>query len=107
MADSTSKLLLCYWNVRGRTQPVRFFLEYLGLPYEEKRYELANAMDWFAKDKNELNCTFPNLPYLKDGDKIVTETDALFHYLARKANKKDLLGKEEHQVDLMTARGAI
>lgn len=33
-----SKIHLYYWGVPGKGQPIRFLLEYLGLPYEETRY---------------------------------------------------------------------
>lgn len=33
-----------------------------------------------------------NLPYIKDGDKYVYESAALYVYLAHKANRLDLLG---------------
>jgi len=80
MEDST-KLLLAYWAVRGRAQAIRYFLEYLGLPYEEKRYQIEKWQEWFEQDKLSCTADFPNLPYLKDGDKIVTETEAIFIYL--------------------------
>ena len=32
------KLTLGYWGLRGRAQPIRFLLEYVGLPYEDKKY---------------------------------------------------------------------
>lgn len=99
------KLLLSYWNVRGRTQPIRYFLEYLGLPYEEKRYTLENWQEWFVNDKPKSKSDFPNLPTLQDGDTFVTETDAIFHYLAHKANKPETVGKIEDQVKLLTTRG--
>jgi glutathione S-transferase len=49
---------------------VRFLLEYLGLPFEDKRY--AERSEWFEKDKPAL-ATNPlvNLPYLKDGDHVL------------------------------------
>ena len=36
---------------------------------------------------------FPNLPYLFDGDFKMSETYAIARYIARKANREDLLGK--------------
>jgi len=47
MEDPT-KLLLAYWAVRGRVQAIRYFLEYLGLPYEEKSIKLRNGRNGCA-----------------------------------------------------------
>jgi Glutathione S-transferase len=103
--QNQNKYVLTYWNCRGRAQPLRFLLEYLGIPYEEKRYEIKDAMDWFAKDKHQLNHPFPNLPNLKDGERIVTETEAIYQYICKKANRKDLLGaNEEEEIDVCTTR---
>jgi len=33
------------------------------------------------------------LPYLIDGDKVISESDAIAVYLCHKANRKDLLGR--------------
>ena len=55
---------LGYWPVRGLAQPIRYFLEYLGLEYNEKRY--TDRAEWFGKDKLAFNDAFANLPYLKD-----------------------------------------
>ncbi len=102
------KLLLAYWNCRGRAQAIRFLLEYLGVPYEEKRYEIKNAMDWFGKEKHEIQHSFPNLPYLKDGDKYITETEAIYQYICRKNDRRDLLGKtEDDQIEVCTMRWVL
>jgi glutathione S-transferase len=37
--------------------------------------------------------TFPNLPYLIDGDFKITESRAICHYIIKKSGKTDLLGK--------------
>jgi glutathione S-transferase len=45
---------------------VRFLLEYLGLPYENKKY--SKPEEWFGKDKLEFAAEpLANLPYIKDG----------------------------------------
>ena len=45
----------------------------------------------------EEGVAFPNLPYIKDGDCIVTETYAIGTYLISKANKPDMLGKDSKE----------
>jgi len=106
--ETQNKYVLVYWDCRGRAQPVRYLLEYLSIPYEEKRYEIQNATEWFEKDKHELKHPFPNLPYLRDGERIITETEAIYQYICKKANRKDLLGaNEEEEIDVCTTRWVI
>lgn len=48
------------------------------------------------------------LPYLLDGDKVITESDAICVYLCHKANRLDLLGRNaDEQVTLYTALGVL
>jgi glutathione S-transferase len=64
-------MILGYWNIRGLAQPIRFLLEYLRLPYEDKRY--TNPEQWFRIDKLSpgfIDNPLANLPYLKDGNKV-------------------------------------
>lgn len=89
MAD---KIKLGYWGIRGMGQTPRLLLAYSGLDWEEVRY--ADREQWFAKDKNGLGLTFPNLPYLIDGDFKLTESRALQIYIIKKSGKTELLGKD-------------
>ncbi len=102
-------MILGYWNIRGRGQPIRFFLEYLEVPYSEKRY--TNANEWFGKDKinHSLKIALPNLPYLIDGTELITESDAIFHYIAFKAKRPELIVPKdpETHIFLTQIRGVI
>ena len=42
-----NKLILSYWNVRGRTEPIRMLINYLKLDYDYKGYEIINYQEWF------------------------------------------------------------
>jgi glutathione S-transferase len=92
MAESI--LVVAYWGgIRGRCQAIRNFLEYLQLPYQDKFYLLHpdHFADWFEKDKLllEKKNQMINLPYLIDGEKVISITDSIFHYLAYKAGKRN------------------
>lgn len=87
-----SSLLLSYWNIRGRAEPIRMLLSYLQLEYSYKGYDTHQSKEWHQKDKPLLKTPFPNLPYLQYGDKILTESDAIVHHLCFIANRADLLG---------------
>ena len=91
MAEGKDKLILGYWGTQGRAHPVRWLLAYHKVDWEDKQYK--DRAEWFEKDKPALNTDFPNLPYLKDGDFVITETTAVLQYAALKTGNKDLLGK--------------
>lgn len=96
MAD---KLKVGYWDIRGLAAPLRMMCEYAGVEYEPVLYDLQakegggwDASSWFSvkpelKEKNALM----NLPYVIDGDVIVTQSNACLSYLGRKfkLNGKD------------------
>ena len=88
-------LTVGYWNIRGLGEPVRLVLEYAGKPYDWKEYTIANYMEWFGKDKQELGMDFPNLPYLIDGDFKVAQSTTILKYIGR---LNGLFGSENPQV---------
>ena len=90
-----NRIILGYWDFRGRIQVTKWILEYIGAEYENKIYKTPE--EWFAKDKvsepfkNEI---LRNLPYIKDGDKYIFESKALPTYVANRFNRPDLLGQD-------------
>ena len=49
-----------------------------------------------------------NLPYLIDGENVVSESDAIIIYAIHKCNKLDLLGRNgEEQTSIFTFNGVI
>lgn len=64
-------LRLGYWNVRGEVQPTRLILQYLNVPYTERRYvwklvgDKWDKSDWLD-ERLKLGLDFPTLPWLKD-----------------------------------------
>ena len=79
-------MLLAYWNSRGRCEPIRYMLEYLGLEYEKKVFENTKECreQWLKVDKHNTGLEYPNLPYLVDGNVKISETLAIMKYIARK-----------------------
>ena len=82
------------WNIKGIAEPTRWVFLHFGLNVKE--WNPANEAEWEEKKKT-LNTNFPNLPYIKDGDFILTETNALGPYLAEKAGRLDFLGNDIHE----------
>jgi glutathione S-transferase len=86
---STNEIIVGYWPIRGRAGVLRNLLTYVGLPYKNHLY---NPAEWFGKDKQELGFDYPNLPYIIDGDKKITESSALLYYIPIRAGKRELIG---------------
>ena len=63
---------LWYWNIRGLAERIRLVMEYVGIKYVNKSFESRDQ--WFKDMKPTLKTSFPNLPFLKDGDNIITES---------------------------------
>mgnify|MGYP001220213858 CR=1 FL=1 len=58
------------------------------------------------KPKLKLKNPAINLPYLLDGDKVISESDALMVYISHRSGKPELVGRNaQEQVDLATAMG--
>ncbi|CAD8210501.1 unnamed protein product [Paramecium octaurelia] len=98
-----------YWNIRGIAQPLRYLLEYVEIPYTDKVYNIADTEWSQAVAKPPLNQeVLANLPYIKDGDKWIFESQALYIYIAYKAKRPDLLGTtNEEQVLLEQVKGVL
>ncbi|VUZ50764.1 unnamed protein product, partial [Hymenolepis diminuta] len=80
--------ILAYWDFRGRAEPIRLLLRYLGVDFEEKLYRFGPAPEydreeWFD-EKFKLSLDFPNLPYYIDGDFKLTQSSAILEYIADK-----------------------
>nr|XP_020032558.1 glutathione S-transferase Mu 1-like isoform X2 [Castor canadensis] len=91
-------MTLGYWDIRGLTHAIRLFLEYTDSSYEEKLYSMGDAPDYdrsqWLSEKFTLGLDFPNLPYLIDGARKITQSNAILRYIAR---KHDLCGQTEEE----------
>ena len=89
------KPVLGYWATRGRANGIRTMLHYCGVDFHNYMYEVG-AAPTYSKEawltvKQSLGLDFPNLPYLIDGDFKLTESLAIYKYIARKW-RPELLG---------------
>lgn len=73
-------LTVGYWGIRGLGAPLRMMTAYAGEECEDKQYTEFPA---WAADKEELKKSNPlmNLPYVKDGDVVVTQSNSCLMYL--------------------------
>ena len=92
---SSTDIVLGYWPVRGRSGLISILLAYLELSYTKKEYVDPN--EWFAKDKQALKLDYPSLPYIIDGEKKVTDTNAIARYLPIRAGRRELLGNSDDE----------
>ena len=83
-----------YWNIRGLGAPLRMMAEYAGVEYHAKLFD-SSTDEWASYKAELLNVNpFANLPCVKDGDRVVTQSNACLSYLGAKFG---LLGDAEQQ----------
>eukprot|EP00191_Tetraselmis_sp_GSL018_P002148 CAMPEP_0177597116 /NCGR_PEP_ID=MMETSP0419_2-20121207/11526_1 /TAXON_ID=582737 /ORGANISM="Tetraselmis sp., Strain GSL018" /LENGTH=230 /DNA_ID=CAMNT_0019089237 /DNA_START=114 /DNA_END=806 /DNA_ORIENTATION=+ len=78
------QFVLGYWKIRGLAAPARMMLEYKKADYEDVQYD--DAAKWFSEDKPKLAEKNPlvNLPYVVDGETVVTHSNSVYAYLGEK-----------------------
>ncbi len=92
---------LGYWKIRGLAAPLRMMLYHKRQSFTLKEYGADAKEEWFAKDKPELRKRngLINLPYIIDGDTVVTQSNSCMLYLGRKLGiDRDEFFVRNHQV---------
>mmetsp|Transcript_3299 Transcript_3299/g.3262 ORF Transcript_3299/g.3262 Transcript_3299/m.3262 type:complete len:263 (+) Transcript_3299:68-856(+) len=91
-----------YWSIRGLGAPLRMMVMFSGVPLNNVMYDLIekdgkyDGSCWFSvKPELKARNPFINLPYVIDGDNIITQTNACFAYLGRRL---DLWGNTDKEV---------
>lgn len=91
MSDS-KPLIVGYWSIRGLAAPLRMLLMFTGTKFHAENYDLLMPLEggfdascWFGV-KPELKAKNPliNLPYVIDGDVIISQSNACLSYLGKK-----------------------
>lgn len=75
-----------YHQIRGLGAPVRMMMYYKSEPFTNVGYGADMKETWFGADKPELlkknSCM--NLPYIIDGDMVVTQSNTCVFYLGKR-----------------------
>ncbi|KAF7244978.1 hypothetical protein EG68_10140 [Paragonimus skrjabini miyazakii] len=102
-------IVIGYWKIRGLAQPIRLLLEYHGLKYNEEVFECGPAPNYDRKmwldKKSNIGLDFPNLPYYKDEDITLTQSEAILRYIAEKNNMGGANPKERALLSMIN--GAV
>lgn len=99
-------LTVGYWSIRGLAAPLRMMVMYNNIPLVCHNYECVenetkdgyDRSDWYnVKPQFQEKNPLMNLPYVIDGDLIVTQSNACLQYLGRKF---DMIGSNpKEQID--------
>ena len=120
MSSFDNSVTVGYWSIRGLAAPLRMMAMYAGAKLIAENYDLkckeGGGFDMSAwKDaKPALRAKNPlmNLPYILDGDVVVTQTNACFSYLGKKiglfgSNELEASQCEQLLCEIYDLRGAM
>jgi len=83
---TASSMILGYHKIRGLAAPLRMMFYYKEASFTHIGYASDMQEEWFGKDKPKLikaNACI-NLPYVIDGDTVVTQSNTCALYLGKK-----------------------
>ena len=107
--ENQQTVTLAYWDIRGLSERCRLLLEYCGVPYTQEFYsgpeDRVRMRNEVMPKLIEKNAAI-TLPYLLDGDKVISESDGICVYICFRGNKPELTGRNpEEKVMLATVHG--
>lgn len=83
-------LVIGYYPFRAKGQILRLLCEYLHLPYRDHFF---NPDEWNKfRDTEAKDWIFKDIPFLQDGDFIVTGKMAAIMYIIEKGNRLNMVG---------------
>jgi len=97
--------VISYWPCRGLLNATRLLLEHVGEKYDLEDFAwqpVSGAKDDWSSQKFQLGLPFPNLPFLKDGNTTLTQSDAIIRYFARKHGLVAKTEEENQQQDVVS-----
>ena len=116
-AAGATPITIAYWNIKGLAAPLRMLAMYAGIAFVAKCYALDETFDrseWLEKDKPALKDQNPfmNLPYVRDGNKLISQSNSCLSYLARKAgmwssDEEEIILIETLLCELMDLRNTV
>merc|ERR1711967_39383 len=101
LLDPMTELTLGYHKIRGLGAPCRMIVFYASAPCKMVNYGSDMKEEWFAGDKPKLaeKNAMINLPYVHDGDLVVTQSNSCLLYLGKKLGiDEESLSIQNHQV---------
>lgn len=109
----TPRFVIGYWSIRGLGAPLRAMLSAAQMDHDVALYDLTESIDsdgWdmqnYKEDKKWLKeeyDAFMNLPFLVDTklDLVVSQSNAIFQYLARELKMEGKDAGEQGKIDEM------
>lgn len=87
---------LGYWKIRGLAAAPRMMFAFKKQAYKNVAYGDDAPAEWFGGDKKAIQAknTLANLPYVIDGDTVVTQSNSVLVYLGSKLG----IDKPEYQI---------
>ena len=85
-ATAGEPMTLGYWKIRGLAAPLRMMFHHTKTDFKMVSYGEDGGEQWFGGDKPKLAAknSMINLPYLIDGDTVVTQSNSCLLYLGQK-----------------------
>lgn len=100
MYKDNSKVILTYFNIRGRGECIRLLLEDAGIDYE---YEGIPSLDYWVKNEKPNRDKYPfcQLPVVSIDGKILAQQDAILRTFARAKGYYGENDEEKSKIDMM------
>ena len=92
ISETNTDIVIGYYNLKGKAQVCRLICEYLSVPYRDQLFTLT---EW-DKFKNTKTKTwpYPELPFLKEGDFILTDSVTMCVYVIHRFGSSEMLGRD-------------
>lgn len=88
---ATSRIVIGYYNLRGKAQVPRLLLEYLKVDYEDKLFSLVEWQKYTQEEAQDF--AFPVLPFLREGHFVCTDSVPMCTYIINRFGNPELLGR--------------